>query len=94
MRVRGIVERWREFASSALGARLVPVYAVLTGGALGALVADQFVRSMWRHAIFTGPYQWRTTALVLTALWIAIGVVAALALLGPPASDEPADDHG
>ena len=93
MRVRGILARWREFEGSALGARLVPLYAVLAGGAVGALVADLFVRSMWRHAIFTGPYQWRTAALALTLLWIAIGVVTALALLGPPMADEPADDR-
>jgi hypothetical protein len=90
---RGILDRWREFAGSALGARLLPLYAVLAGGAIGALVADSFVRSMWRHAIFTGPYQWRTTALVLTVLWIAVGVVAALALLGPPTGNEPSDDR-
>jgi hypothetical protein len=72
--------------------RLLPLYAVLAGGALGALVADALVRSMWRHAIFTGTHQWRTTALVLTVLWIAIGAVTALALLGPPDEDETADE--
>ena len=93
-RVAGIVDRWRAFAASPLGARLVPLYVALAGAAAGALVADRLVRSMWRHAIFTGPHQWRTVALLLVLVWIAIGAVAAVAVLGPPDGDEPADDAG
>jgi hypothetical protein len=86
-RLLGPVRRWRAFTQTPLGARLLPVYASLLGAGVGVLVADRLVRSMWRHAIFTGPHQWRTVALLLTLFWIAIGAVAALALLGPP--DEP-----
>jgi hypothetical protein len=78
------IRRWRAFTETPLGARLLPVYASLLGAGVGVLVADRLVRSMWRHAIFTGPQQWRTVALLLTLFWIAIGAVAALALLGPP----------
>lgn len=63
----------------------MPLYTVLLGAALGALIADRLVRSMWEHALFTGPNQWRTVALILTLLWIAIGAVTALAMLGPAA---------
>ena len=83
-RVLDGVRRWRAFTRTALGARLLPLYATLLGAGTGALVADRLVRSMWRHAVFTGPHQWRTVALLLTLFWIAIGAVAALALLGPP----------
>jgi hypothetical protein len=79
-----IIQRWQAFTRSQLGARLLPLYAALLGAALGALVADRFVRSMWHHAIFTGTNQWRTVALILVVFWIAIGAVAALAVLGPP----------
>ncbi|MGD9890737.1 MAG: hypothetical protein AB7R89_30520 [Dehalococcoidia bacterium] len=82
-----VFKRWQSFTQSPLGARLAPLYATLLGAALGALVADQLVRSMWHHAIFTGANQWRTVALLLTILWIAIGAVAALAILGPPRDD-------
>src|SRR3712207_8494465 len=61
---------------------------------LGVLVADRLVRSMWRHAIFTGPHQWRTVALILTVLWIMIGAVAAVALLGPPEEQEVDGTNG
>ena len=80
------VRRWQAFTGTPLGQRLVPLYAVLLGAALGALIADRLVRSMWEHALFTGPSQWRTVALVLTLLWIAIGAVTALAALGPAAA--------
>ena len=81
-RLVGILRRWQAFANSELGERLVPLYVTLLGAAAGALLADRLVRSMWRHAIFTGYYQWRTVAVVVTVLWIAIGAVAALAALG------------
>ena len=87
-RVLGVVRRWRAFAETRLGARLLPLYAALLGSAVGALIADRLVRSMWRHAIFTGPHQWRTVALILTLLWLMIGAVAAVALLGPPEEQE------
>ncbi len=93
-RARTAVRRWQAFTESPLGVRLLPIYAVLLGAGAGALISDRLVRSMWRHAIFTDPYQWRVVALLLTLLWIAIGGVAALALLGPPDGDqqsEPAD---
>lgn len=70
-----------------LGARLLALYAALAGAAAGALLADRLVRSMWGHAIFTGVHQWRTSAVALTLLWIAIGAVAAVVMLGPPAGD-------
>src|SRR3712207_8505787 len=60
---------------------------------LGVLVADRLVRSMWRHAIFTGPDQWRTVALILAVLWIVIGAVAALAVLGPPNAEDREKDR-
>jgi hypothetical protein len=85
-RLVSTLQRWRAFAGSELGIRLVPLYVTLVGAAAGALLADRLVRSMWRHAIFTGYYQWRTVAVVLTVLWITIGAVAALAALG--AADE------
>lgn len=72
--------------------RLLAVYAALVGAAAGALVADRFVRSMWSHAIFTGEHQWRTVALVLTVIWLAIGAFAALAVLGPPPGEDGPDD--
>ena len=83
-RLLGLLRRWQSFAATELGARLTPLYAMLLGGALGALLADRIVRSMWRHAIFTGEHQWRTVAVVLAVLWITIGAVAALAVLGTP----------
>jgi hypothetical protein len=89
----GAIERWQAFTETRLGISLLPWYASLLGAGVGVLVADRLVRSMWRHAIFTGPDQWRTVALLLTLFWIAIGAVAALALLGPPAAaadEEPA----
>jgi hypothetical protein len=85
------IQRWQTFAKSRLGARLLPLYATLLGAALGALVADRLVRSMWHHAIFTGANQWRTVALLLVVFWLAIGAVAALAVLGP-ADVEPSAD--
>ena len=93
-RVLAILRRWQKFSQSELGGRLVPLYAALLGAALGSLVADRLVRSMWRHAIFTGPHQWRTVALLLTVLWIAIGAVAAVALLGPPDEDPSPEGEG
>ena len=93
-RVLATAKRWQEFSASGLGGRLVPLYAALLGAALGSLVADRFVRSMWRHAIFTGPHQWRTVALLLTVFWIAIGAVAVVALLGPPDEDPSAEGEG
>jgi hypothetical protein len=90
-RVHAAVRRWQAFSETELGARLVPVYAALLGAALGALVADRLVRSMWRHAIFTGPEQWRTVAVILVLFWLVIGAVAALAALGPP-DDRDAPD--
>jgi len=89
-RITPLLDRWRRFAGSALGQRLMPLYVVLAGGALGALVADRLVRSMWRHALFTGPEQWRTVAIILTALWVLIGAVAALAMLGSPGDEATA----
>jgi uncharacterized membrane protein YsdA (DUF1294 family) len=89
-RITAVIQRWQSFSESALGTRLAPLYATLLGGALGALVADRLVRSMWQHAIFTGANQWRTVALLLVVIWIAIGAVAALAMLGP-AVDTPSD---
>lgn len=89
-RLRAVVRRWQIFSETAIGARLVPIYAALLGAALGALVADRLIRSMWRHAIFTGPDQWRTVALILAVLWVVIGAVAALAVLGPPDADDAA----
>lgn len=86
----GVIRRWQAFTQTPLGVRLLPVYVSLLGAGVGVLVADRLVRSMWRHAIFTGPHQWRTVALLLTLFWIAIGAVAALALLGPP--DEAAGE--
>jgi hypothetical protein len=82
-RINATVQRWQSFTQSALGARLAPLYATLLGAALGALIADRLVRSMWHHAIFTGTNQWRTVALLLVVIWIAIGAVTALAILGP-----------
>jgi hypothetical protein len=82
------VRHWQAFTETRLGQRLLPLYAALLGAGLGALVADRLVRSMWRHAVFTGPNQWRTVAIILTLLWIAIGAVVALAVLGP---SEPGD---
>lgn len=79
------------FVVSDLGARLLPVYAVLLGGAIGALVADRLVRSMWAHAIFTGPYQWRQVALILVVVWVVIGAVAAIAALGSDGDAASAD---
>lgn len=79
-----LLDRWRRFTHSRSGARLMPVSVAASGAAAGALFADRVVRSMWRHAIFTGPDQWRTAALVLAALWIMIGAITAIALLGPP----------
>jgi hypothetical protein len=90
-RALAVARRWRAFTRTPLGARLLPVYAVLLGAAAGALVADRLVRSMWRHAIFNGPDQWRTVALGLVLFWIAIGAVAALALLGPPHGEDAID---
>jgi hypothetical protein len=87
----GVIERWRAFTRTRLGGTLLPWYASLLGAGVGVLVADRLVRSMWRHAIFTGPDQWRTVALLLTLFWIAIGAVVALALLGPP--DAAADQE-
>lgn len=84
------IQRWQMFARSRLSARLLPLYATLVGAALGALVADRVVRSMWHHAIFTGANQWRTVALLLVVFWLAIGAVAALAVLGPPDAEPPA----
>jgi hypothetical protein len=81
------LDSWRDFARTEAGARLAPLHATLTGAAGGALVADRLVRSMWRHALFTGPQQWRTVALILTVLWLAIGAVTALALLGAVIDD-------
>ena len=83
-RALAVVRRWQAFSRTELGMRLAPLYAALLGSATGALIADRLVRSMWRHAIFTGPHQWRTVALILTILWILIGAVTAVALLGPP----------
>jgi hypothetical protein len=91
-RLLGSIRRWQAFTRTPLGARLLPLYAALLGSALGVLVADRLVRSMWRHAIFTSADQWRTVALILTLLWIAIGAVAAVALLGPP--DSTTADEG
>jgi hypothetical protein len=94
-RALATVRRWRAFTQAPLGARLLPLYAVLLGAGIGVLVADRLVRSMWRHAIFNSADQWRTVALGLTLFWIAIGAVAALALLGPPSEDgtgDPSDD--
>jgi hypothetical protein len=91
-RLTRIIQNWLDFAASPLGARLAPLYAGLLGAAVGALVANQIVRSMWRHAIFTGYYQWRTAALVLVVLWVLIGAVAAVAALGAGAEDEAAGD--
>jgi len=85
----GVMARWRDFSESPLGARLLPIYASLAGAGVGVLVADRLVRSMWEHALFTGPQQWRTVALLLTLFWIAIGAVAGLAVLGP--ADAPQD---
>jgi uncharacterized membrane protein YsdA (DUF1294 family) len=90
-RALATVQRWRAFTRTSLGARLLPLYAILLGGGAGVLVADRLVRSMWRHAIFNGADQWRTVAIGLTLFWIAIGAVAALALLGPPAGEEQTD---
>jgi hypothetical protein len=92
-RLTQIIQNWRTFAASPLGARLLPLYAALAGAAVGALVANQIVRSMWSHAIFTGYYQWRTAALVLTVLWVLIGAVAAVAALGPAPGDDAAGDE-
>lgn len=99
-RVRAAIRRWQAFTESPLGSRLLPVYATLLGAGAGVLVADRLVRSMWEHAIFSDPNQWRVVALLLTLFWIAIGAVAALALLGPPdgvaqpdQADAPAGDH-
>jgi hypothetical protein len=91
LRIIATIRRWQSFTASRLGARLTPLYATLLGGALGALIADRLVRSMWSHAIFTGTNQWRTVALLLVVIWIAIGAVAALAILGPPAVDQTED---
>jgi len=91
-RLSRIIQEWRAFTDSPLAGRLLPFYIALLGAAGGALVADLLVRSMWRHALFTGPYQWRTAALLLTVLWIAIGAVAATAALGPDADDGATGD--
>lgn len=88
-RMEGIRARWRT-AAARLGGHLLAVYVALTGAAAGALLADQLVRSMWRHAIFTGVHQWRTSAFTLTLLWIVIGAVAAVVMLGPAGEDEDA----
>ena len=91
-RLTRIIQNWLDFAASPLGTRLMPLYVGLLGAGVGALVANQIVRSMWRHAIFTGYYQWRTAALVLVVLWVLIGDVAAVAALGQGADDEAAGD--
>jgi hypothetical protein len=81
--------RWQAFAATPLGARLIPLYALLAGAAVGALLGDRTVRSMWEHTIFTGPQQWRTVGILLVLLWLVVGAVAALGLLGryPAAGD-------
>ncbi|MGH2583660.1 MAG: hypothetical protein ACRDJE_01965, partial [Dehalococcoidia bacterium] len=88
------VDRWQRFSRSPLGVRLIPLYVALAGAAVGVLVADQLIRSMWEHSIFTGRNQWRTVAFMLTLFWIAIGAVAATALLGPPASESGGSGGG
>lgn len=89
-RLERLFERWRRAARLMSEARTLPLAVVCGGAAAGALFADRLVRSMWRHAIFTGPDQWRTAALALIALWTLIGAVTAVALLGPPADEAPA----
>jgi hypothetical protein len=90
-RLLSALDAGRTFARTKAGARLAPVYAALLGAAGGALVADRLVRSMWQHALFTGPHQWRTVALALTVIWLVIGAVTALALFGV-LIDDPAHD--
>lgn len=92
-RLRVALRCWRAFVASDIGARLLPIYVALLGGALGALIADRLVRSMWVHAIFTGPYQWRQVALILTVLWVVIGAVAAIAALGSDGDTASADSQ-
>src|SRR5262245_56035130 len=82
-RALAVGEAW--FARLVLPARWV----ALAGGTAGGAVGLAMVRSMWRHAIFTGPHQNLTAGAGLLALWLCIGVVAGLAVLAPfPAADD------
>jgi hypothetical protein len=70
-------EEW--FAALSLPAR----WAALVGAAGGGVVGLWMVRSMWRHAVFTGPQQNLTAGAVLLALWLCIGAIGGLTVLAP-----------
>jgi hypothetical protein len=63
--------------------RLHPLLAALLGAAGGLLVGGAMTLGMVRNATFTGPHQDVTAGAILLALWLAIGLIAGLAVLSP-----------
>lgn len=72
--------------------RLPGWLGALIGGAAGLATGWLIAASMRAHAIFTERYQDLTASAVLLALWLAIGIVAGLAVLAP--LDEASLDEG